>query len=182
VKGPRPSRRCCLGQGGVGHGRAAIQLHHVFALLLENNAAVDAANRTGMTPLQVAAQNGRKEVVGLLNARRAEAKAKDSIQKAILLRKAVEDGDLRQVKTLLLFNPDLVFSKGSLGETCLHWAVRTGRTDMVALLLANGAAVNAEDDAGFTPSHLAVGGGYKNVWELLRQHGGSDNIGLIKRW
>jgi ankyrin repeat protein len=42
---------------------------------------------------------------------------------------------------------------------------------VVTLLLANGADVNAENNAGSTPLYLAVVEGHENVVELLHQHG-----------
>jgi ankyrin repeat protein len=42
------------------------------------------------------------------------------------------------------------------------------------LLLANKAEVNAKDNRGNTPLHLAAAKGHKDVAELLRQHGGQE--------
>jgi ankyrin repeat protein len=40
--------------------------------------------------------------------------------------------------------------------------------------LADGADVNARNNKGATPLHQAGGFGYKDVAELLRQHGGHE--------
>jgi ankyrin repeat protein len=42
------------------------------------------------------------------------------------------------------------------------------------LLLANKADVNAKNSDGQTPLHEAVESGFKDVVELLRQHGGHE--------
>jgi ankyrin repeat protein len=50
----------------------------------------------------------------------------------------------------------------------LHEATRTGNTELVAWLLAEGAEVNAEDEKGLTPLQLAETDAMK---DLLRKHG-----------
>jgi ankyrin repeat protein len=60
------------------------------------------------------------------------------------------------------------------GMTPLHEAAFRSHKDVVTLLLANKADVNAKDGSGHTPLFYAVGGGKKDVAELLRQHGGHE--------
>lgn len=64
---------------------------------------------------------------------------------------AADKGDFRVVKALLKRNPGLVLSKDLCGMTPLHLAVQRGHKDMVELLLANGANVNAKDNGGKEP-------------------------------
>jgi ankyrin repeat protein len=45
----------------------------------------------------------------------------------------------------------------------LHQAAATGDTDVVKLLLAKGADVNAKEDDGWTPLHWAARNGHKAV-------------------
>jgi ankyrin repeat protein len=49
-----------------------------------------------------------------------------------------------------------------------------GRKDVVELLLANKAEINAKDKGGNTPLRAAASNGHKDVAELLRQHGGHE--------
>src|SRR5215467_6389382 len=92
------------------------------------------------------------------------------------LHAAVLEGDLGRVKALLKGHPNLVFSKDPLGmtpyedveellpakgsdvngATALHYAAYKDRNDVVQLLLAAGANVNAKDRFSCTPLHYAV--------------------------
>jgi ankyrin repeat protein len=47
---------------------------------------------------------------------------------------------------------------------------------VAALLLANGADINAVNKRGNTPLQLAEASGQKKMMELLRRHGGSDEM------
>ena len=87
---------------------------------------------------------------------------------------AAKGGDLAKVKALLKGNPDLVFSKDEKGVMPLHVAAFVGAKDVVELLLASKADVNAKDNKGHTPLNWASAKGHKDVADLLRQHGGNE--------
>jgi ankyrin repeat protein len=99
---------------------------------------------------------------------------------------AVAAGDLAKVKALLKDNPDLISSRNNAGQTPLHLATEYGYRDIVELLLANKADVNAIVLAmmdtmagksflwlkvGCTPLHIAAGNGRKDVAKLLLANG-----------
>jgi ankyrin repeat protein len=77
---------------------------------------------------------------------------------------AAFDGNLQRIKDLLKDNPKLVSTKDIVGRTPLHLAAQWGHKDVAELLLAKGADVNAKDDDGGTPLHMAKS---KDVAELL---------------
>jgi ankyrin repeat protein len=72
------------------------------------------------------------------------------------IHKAVANGDLNKVVALLNGHPELVESRNSLGLTPLHVAVMHHQVEAAALLLANGADVNARDPHQQTPLLLAM--------------------------
>jgi len=59
----------------------------------------------------------------------------------------------------------------SQGKTPLHLAAETGHLPILALLLQNGAKVNASDDNGQTALHHAAQQGHAQIAELLLERG-----------
>lgn len=66
-----------------------------------------------------------------------------------------ESGDVAAMAKLLKKKPKLIQATQTNGETALHLAVRTNDTAMVALLLRNRAAVDAQSKDGLTPLQAA---------------------------
>jgi ribonuclease L len=91
------------------------------------------------------------------------------------LRGAVIAGDLIAVESLLNGAPSLVNSYDlTIGWTPLHWAVQTGKEDIVTTLLARGAAVNPRDKRGWTPLRLANKTGKATIAAYLSARGGVE--------
>ncbi len=106
---------------------------------------------------------------------------------------ATRKGDEAKVTALLKENPDLVSSRDKSGNTPLHIAAMHDQPAIAALLLANGADVNAENDP---PGREVVGASYyhkkacgerpltlallsyqhKEMVELLLTHGADPNL------
>jgi len=85
---------------------------------------------------------------------------------------AAKKGDLAKVEQLIKSHPDSVAGRDKKGQTALHHAARNGRKDIVELLLANKAEVDARDRYGNTPlSDAATADGNGGVAELLLAHG-----------
>jgi hypothetical protein len=92
----------------------------------------------------------------------------------------IEDGTLTldDVKELIDANPSLLTAKASGGESPLHMAAKKGSVELVELLLAKGADINAQAWLwhGDTPLHTAAMYGQKDVVELLLARGVDVNI------
>lgn len=104
---------------------------------------------------------------------------------------AARRGDEAKIIALLKQNPALVSSRDSLGYTPLHLAAEYDHPEIVELLLANGADVNAQAPVryvtnfggkphyGDTPLTLALlSYHHKRVVELLVTHGADVNVVL----
>ena len=92
------------------------------------------------------------------------------------LQKAIKKGDVDKVKALLEHDPSLVSSKsGLLGDSPLETAAYYGKKEIVELLIANHADVNAKDRLGFTPLMEAASVGSKDVAQVLLVHGADVN-------
>lgn len=88
------------------------------------------------------------------------------------IHKAVREGDIEKVKTLLEENPELVNTKGDLqGEMPIHWAATQGKLDIVKLLIEKGADLNVFNIYGDSPLHGASQRGFASIVDLLIKKG-----------
>ena len=96
---------------------------------------------------------------------------------------AARNGDLAGVQAELDKGVDVDESDDSWpGMTPLHYAADEGHTEVVELLIANGADVNAKDENGRTPLHLATYWGEKEIVELLIAAGADVNAKDMSNW
>jgi ankyrin repeat protein len=137
----------------------------VVELLLAHGAEVNAKTSDGSTPMYLAAEHGYKDVAEVLLAHKAEYTFQELA--------AVDD--LERVRAILRNHPDMVSGKGEVGWISLHSAAENGYKDMVELLLANKADVNARDSLGETPLEWAAYYGLTDMVRLLLAHGAAVN-------
>lgn len=79
-------------------------------------------------------------------------------------------------KLLISRGANVNYINGNTNITALNLAINQCSTDMVKLLLDNGASVYSQDNKGDTPLHMAAFFGHKDVVELLINKGAIINI------
>ncbi|XP_019945495.2 ankyrin repeat domain-containing protein SOWAHC [Paralichthys olivaceus] len=84
------------------------------------------------------------------------------------------DGQWESLQPLLSVEPSLVAKKDFVtGFTCLHWAAKQGKAELISQLLAfakenaTPVNVNVRSSAGYTPLHLAAMHGHTQVVRVL---------------
>jgi len=139
----------------------------------------------GATPFLRAAKTGDVEVMRLLLAKGADAKAvtKDHTTAMILaaglswtmgITNVAEKDSLEAIKICIEQGVD-VNAANDKGATALHGAATSGRNDVVAFLVEKGAKLDAKDKDGRTPLDIAMGVGtragaaHDSTAELLKK-------------
>jgi ankyrin repeat protein len=127
-------------------------------ILLKQGAAVNAADKDGVTPLHKAAFSGhRRAVVEKLLAGGALVDAADKDANTPL-HEAASGKDTAIIVEKLLAGGASVDAADKDGKTPLHKAALGGHTAVVEKLLAGGASVDAADKDGKTPLHWVAYG------------------------
>jgi len=81
-------------------------------------------------------------------------------------------GELETVKRILQENPGIINEKDEFGFTALHGVAGEEQNVMMKYLIENGANVNAENDEGITPLHLAT---YSETVDVLTNFNANIN-------
>ena len=140
----------------------------VVELLLSKCARTDVTDNeeSGHTALYHAASNGHEEIAErILQATAADSPIKD-IKEVFF--QAAERGFDRVCKLCIYRTPNTDFDQeDKKGYTMLHYAAESGLTEMVGLLIGNGASVNAGADEDSTPLILAASAGRAQVVRIL---------------
>ncbi|CAG9109198.1 unnamed protein product [Plutella xylostella] len=134
-------------------------------MLLERGAASEPANN-GLTPLHLAASEGRTAVIKTLVAHGADVRAR-SRDGYTPLHAAAHHGHSGAVNELLQANAD-VNAQANHKFTPLHQAAQQGHTYIIQLLLKHNADPNALSSTGQTACAIADRLGYISAVEALR--------------
>ncbi len=137
----------------------------IVPLLVAHGANLSATNDAGRTPLDEAVDLDDKEMVKLL----LNAGAKATLASAACL------ADVAKAKEVIEGGADVRASHPALLLAATH-----GDANMVSLLIAAGADVNARTDRDETPLYMAIDKGHAAVAEMLMKAGADTNI--YARW
>jgi ankyrin repeat protein len=147
-------------------------LDEVAQLLLDHGADVHARDKSGNTPLHLAATCGHLEVVRKLLKLNAEVNSRDDEGSTPLLL-ASEYGHAGFLRLLLDHNAD-VHVRDRDGNTPLHRAAFRCQLEVARILLTRDVEVDAQNARGSTPLHLTAGIralARKDTVKLLLDHG-----------
>jgi ankyrin repeat protein len=139
---------------------------------LNEGANVNQRDKSGQTPLHLAAEGGYTEISQTLIDRGARVDSKDNEGRTPL--HLASDGYTPMVD-LLLTKGASVLSKDKNGRTPLHYAVVEANNETALLLLSKGAKVDARDKKGWTPLYLASVNDQPRMVELLVNKGADVN-------
>lgn len=151
-------------------------------LLLAHGAQIDARDNAGNTPLHAAAgfADVGRDLLELLIAKGADVKATNEAGQTPLHRVAMItrlDKRIERAAEVLLAHGAEVDAKdkSGYGNTPLHFAVQSGNKELVDLLVAKGADIEAKNSVGATALHLAAPNGRSDIVELLLNRGNDVN-------
>lgn len=147
----------------------------VARLLVKRGAKVNEKTSYGMTPLHIAASDGKKEICFLLIEHGAKTDENSEIGTPLI--QAVIGGHCEIAKLLIEKGADINKPSKSDGKAPLHWAVFYGRDDIVDLLVKQGAGINIKDKKGKTPLYYVnniplFASNRKRITDILKKHGG----------
>jgi Raf kinase inhibitor-like YbhB/YbcL family protein len=143
--------------------------------LIAGGADVNAMDDTGMTPLMVAASEGRTAIARMLIAAGANVNASSQDGSDALMRAA--SANRVEVMKLLLASGADANARSSSGMTALMVAAFGGYADAVRTLLASRANPNAKDTQGRTALMAAAASGDTSTLEALVAAGGDPTVG-----
>lgn len=132
---------------------------------------VDLTNSNGRTPLQVAAENGKPDIVKMLISFQANLDHVDNDGSTALLI-AATGGHAEVVAALLKAGADTTKLDLS-GHSALHLAAWAGDAKVIMELLSKMKVAQSITKSGYTPLHAAAWNGHESAVNALL-HGGAD--------
>jgi ankyrin repeat protein len=142
--------------------------------LLDAGANVNAANRNGATPLTLACTNAGTAVVDLLLKAGADPSAATSGAPPLVA--CAQRGAVPAVQLLIARGADVNAKDTWRGQTPLMWAAAENHADLIKVLLAGGAAVDARSNGNFTALMFAVRQDAREAVRLLVAAGADVNL------
>ncbi|KAJ5465914.1 hypothetical protein N7530_009701 [Penicillium desertorum] len=172
--------------------------YEIVRLLLDHGACPNSADKEGRTALMTAAWKNHADILHLLIMRGADVNKRDLRRRNALHNLAADkacrwgwgDEVVGLAEMLLTRNagegrgegrtgPAVIDAVELRGKTALHVATAHDRADIVQLLIAHKAAVNAASDGGWTPLHNACDKGCEEIVRILLSEGAHINAQLL---
>jgi len=147
--------------------KACRQGHAELAVFLieEMGSDLEARDNDGNTPLLLASQAGKMEVVVLLLQQGASPEERDDGGRTALILASMEGKD--EVVFFLLVQGAKIEAVDNQGRNALMIAASEGQKAIVALLLEKGSNINATDNQGISALMWASSWGHKDIVQLL---------------
>jgi Ankyrin repeats (3 copies)/Ankyrin repeats (many copies) len=143
-------------------------------ILHRNGSSVDLRGSVGKSPLHAATHLGDLEMVQVLLDYGLDVNTQDRLGSTPLnfaLEYRSEKLDPEVVRLMLDRGADPnVLARAQGGNTPLHRASRSGRIEIVRLLVEHGASVEVQDNNGKTPMEVASGEQCDEIVKLLLEH------------
>jgi ankyrin repeat protein len=137
----------------------------VKAILAENPDLAKVKDRWGRTPLHIAVDMNKTEIIEYLIRCGADVEATDLCAYTPLFR-AIDRGKKEAAESLVHQGADVNHGMED-GFRAIHLASSHGNAELLEWLLKRGADQNAKDRYGLTPLHIAAAYGFRDVVELL---------------
>ena len=150
---------------------------NVVIALLDSGAPVGATNRYGITPLALAAENGNAAIVRVLLAAGADPNTATPAGESVLM-VAARTGRVDVLNQLLTRGATVDGTETWRKQTALMWAAAENNAEVVTLLAAEGANVEAQSSSGMTPLLFAVREGHIASTHALIGAGAKVNAGI----
>ncbi|CAB3983026.1 serine threonine- phosphatase 6 regulatory ankyrin repeat subunit A-like [Paramuricea clavata] len=143
----------------------------VCKILLHLKADTSATDNKGRTPLHYAAQKDHSDVIEFFLENRPQLVNQANAEGETCAHIAAAKGSVAVIKELLKLKDIHMTEKFTTGSnsTPLHLAASGGHTEVVQVLLQNGADATPMDKHGMTAIHLAAKNGHTRVIEILKE-------------
>lgn len=143
----------------------------VVEYLLKNGADISAQDSSGATALHESVRYGNIDIITLLLNYGANPNARDNIGKTPIMLVMPRDKTAEVYRIFVRAHADLN-QKDMYGDTVLHTAAMLNATpDTIAILMDNGADINARNKEGVTPLAIAIQKGDAVTSKLLSARG-----------
>lgn len=166
-----------LGDSRRLHNAVSLENLNEVRYLISRHVNINVLDEYGSTPLHLAVQKGRLELVRIL-IEQGHASVHISAREGYTpLHLAASGGCLDIVRYLVNEAKAKINVTDKLGNTPLHLAAKNGKPEVVEFLVKSmGINVNAVERSGNTPLDLAMKGGRSDVIECLVNNHGCSNI------